>query len=223
MVEVQYDYFRALDRRCVAESLSPERCREVVRLKRQAIESPINTSNPLVKDVLAGRATFASVYDDFSRAFRGLRRFAPKSHDAAWNDRLDQLGRIVPNVRHFRRRSCLALDNPVNTTLYGAVAGFAVGVFWSMSGEADIEAGEAALFLASRAQRAIVAAMALVGFFFGTLAMLRYRTRDPALIHAREAAVYMDRNYELYRSGDDEAWARMLIDSDRETGAGAAR
>jgi hypothetical protein len=223
MVEVQYDYFRALDRRCVAESLDPDRCREVVRLKRQIIEAPINRSNPLVQDVLAGRTTFVQTYDEFSRAFRGLRRFAPKTHDPAWNERLDQLARIVPNVRHFRRRSCLALDNPVNTTLYGAVAGFALGVFWSMSGETDTEAGAAAVFLASRTQRAIVTALALVGFFIGTLAMLRYRTRDSAQIHAREAASYMDRNYALYRAGDDAAWARLLTDTNRETQAGVGR
>ncbi len=141
MFDVQYNFFRDLDRRCVAEGLSEAQCAAVVELKRKAIDSALNRSNPLAAEVLAGRTTFVAAYDGFSRAFRGLRRFVPKSHDAAWNERLEQLALIVPNVRHFRRRSLFAADNPTSLTLYGAVVGAAVAAL--LAGEA--EAGEAQL------------------------------------------------------------------------------
>ena len=126
MFDIQYNFFRDLDRRCVAEGLSDAQCAAVVELKRKAIDSTLNRSNPLAAEVLAGRTTFVAAYDGFSHAFRGVRRFVPKTHDAGWNERLEQLALIVPNVRHFRRRSLLAADNPTTLTAYGAIAGLAL-------------------------------------------------------------------------------------------------
>ena len=40
--------------------------------------------------------------------------------------------------------------------------------------------------------------------------MFKYRTRDPDRIHAREAALYMDLNYNCHRTFDDEAWAKFV-------------
>jgi hypothetical protein len=65
--------------------------------------------------------------------------------------------------------------------------------------------------------------MAGVGFIFGSLAMLKYRTRDYNMIHAREAAGYLDLNLEFYRSNDDEAWARMFESSTNGRTAAMAR
>jgi len=210
MIDIQYNFFRDLDRRCVAESLDEQRCAAVVRMKRQAIDAPLNRANPVVAEVLAGTTSFVAVYDSFSREFRGLRRLVPKSHDAAWNERLEHLSRILPNVRHFRRRSLLAADNPCNLTLYGAIAGFAVGVFMSFSGSGAAEPGAAAAALAGPVQGALVAGMAAVGFVLGTAAMFKYRIRDYKQIHAREAAGYLDVNYGFFRSGDDAGWAACL-------------
>lgn len=65
MIDVQYDFFRDLDRRCVAGGLEEHQCASVVALKRQTIDAPLNRANPVVAEVLAGRTTFVAVYDSF--------------------------------------------------------------------------------------------------------------------------------------------------------------
>ncbi|HLP00677.1 MAG TPA: hypothetical protein VK163_01535 [Opitutaceae bacterium] len=205
MFDVQYEFFRDLDRRCLSEGLTEAQCVSVVELKRKAIDSALNRSNPLVADVLGGKTTFVATYDGFSHAFRGLRRFVPKTHDAAWNERLEQLARIVPNVRHFRRRSLFAADNPTTLTLYGIIAGAAAHVVLT----GDLEPGETAPPLVGDATTCI-AAIAGLGFVFGTAAMFKYRIRDYKHIHAREAAGYMDLNYGFFRSGDTRGWTECL-------------
>jgi len=218
MFDVQYNFFRDLDRRCLSEGLTETQCASVVELKRRTIDSPLNRASPLVADVLAGRTTFVAAYDGFSRAFRGLRRLVPKTHDAAWNERLEQLAQIVPNVRHFRRRSLFAADNPLNLTVYGALAGFAAGVFINSSDAGGLEPGEAAAGLWSGSQQMLVAAMAAFGFVLGTAAMFKYRIRDYKQIHAREAAGYMDLNYGYFLANDTHGWTECL-----RTEADAAR
>jgi hypothetical protein len=52
---------------------------------------------------------------------------------------------------------------------------------------------------------------AVIGAVVGVFAMIKYRTRDTNHIHAREAAAYMDLNYECCRAFDDDAWARFMI------------
>lgn len=210
MFDVQYNFFRDLDRRCLSEGLDAQQCAAVVELKRKMIGSPLNRSNALVAEVLAGRTTFVATYDRFSRDFRGLRRLVPKTHDADWNERLEQLAHLVPNVRHFRRRSLLAADNPLNLTLYGALAGFAAGVLISFSAIGGMEPGEAAAGLVSGPQLSLVAGMATFGFASGTAAMFKYRIRDYKQIHAREAAGYMDLNYGYFLAGDLHGWADCL-------------
>lgn len=210
MTENLYSFFRDLDRRCLAEGLQPQHSKGTVALKRRTIESHQFSVNVVAAGVLAGRNTFVSEYDSFSRAFRGLRRFVPKSHDPAWNERLEHLAAIVPNVRHFKRRSYLAFDNPVGPVLYGIVAGLGIAVIWAFEQASGAEPGEAVGFVFGLHGTALMAIMAGIGFIFGSLAMLKYRTRDPHFIHAREAAGYMDLNFAYCRAGDDEAWARML-------------
>jgi hypothetical protein len=208
MLDNQYFLFLDIDRRCAAGGLKTGECLQAVRMKRASIESGAIRANPLAQEVLAGRTTFVAVYDSYSRGFRGLRRFVPKSHDPAWNERLQWFGAIVPNVRHFTRRSLLALDNPVGCAGYGILAAIGFAAVWAHGnrddGEAfiDILLGDAVGFL--------VLLLGLAGFALGSYAMLRYRTRDMHLIHAREAAVYMDLNYACYRAGDDEAWMRAV-------------
>lgn len=214
MFDVQYHFFRDLDRRCVAEGQTEEQCTNVVELKRRTIDSALNRSNPLVAEVLAGRTTFVETYDGFSRAFRGVRRLVPKTHDAGWNERLDQLAQIVPNVRHFRRRSLLAADNPLGLTVYGVLAGAAVRVLVAAGAESE----EGTVLPWADAPAVIVAGMAALGFAFGTAAMFKYRIRDYGQIHAREAASYMDLNYGFFRAGDSRGWAECL-----RTEAGTAR
>ncbi len=210
MFDVQYNFFRDLDRRCLAEGLTAEQSAAVVELKRKTIESPLNRSNPLVAEVLAGRTTFVAAYDGFSRSFRGLRRLVPKTHDADWNERLAQLAQIVPNVGHFRRRSLLAADNPLNLTVYGALAGFAAGVLINFSDTGGLEPGEAAAGLLGGSQLTFVAGLAAFGFVSGTAAMFKYRVRDYKQIHAREAAGYMDLNYGFFLAGDLHGWTEYL-------------
>lgn len=205
-----YRHFQDLDRRCLSEGLEPGRCAEVVMLKRRTIESPRFKGNPIAAEVLAGRTTFVAVYDAFSREFRGLRRFIPKSHDPEWNERLDCLAQIIPNVRHFRRRSYLAFDNPLGSVLYGIIAGLGIAVILAIEQTSGGEPGEAAELVTGSHGTTLMALMAGVGFIFGSIAMLRYRTRDYNVIHAREAAGYMDINYAHCRAGDDAAWARMF-------------
>ncbi len=218
MFDVQYHFFRDLDRRCLSEGLTEAQCAAVVELKQQTIGSALNRSNPLVAEVLAGRTTFVATYDGFSRAFRGLRRFVPKTHDAAWNERLEQLARIVPNVRHFRRRSLFAADNPATLTVYGIAAGAAAHAVLT----GDLEAGEAPPpFLADGAT--LVAVVAGIGFAFGTAAMFKYRIRDYKQIHAREAAGYMDLNYGFFRAGDLRGWTECLRAEANEARAKLAR
>jgi hypothetical protein len=214
MFDVQYNFFRDLDRRSVAEGLTEAQCAAVVELKRKTIDSALNRSNPLAAEVLAGKTTFVATYDGFSHAFRGLRRFVPKTYDAAWNERLEQLARIVPNVRHFRRRSVFAADNPTNLTFYGVVVGAAASAI--LNGET--EPGEQPALPWAGAPTAIVAGMAVLGFVFGTAAMFKYRIRDYNQIHAREAASYMDLNYGFFCSGDTRGWIECL-----RAEAGAAR
>ncbi len=56
----------------------------------------------------------------------------------------------------------------------------------------------------------MILGLGAVGFFAGLLSMFKYRTRNPDKIHAREAAVYMDLNYNCHRTFDDEAWAKFV-------------
>jgi hypothetical protein len=209
MADTQYELFRDLDRHCVAGGVQEGDCLEAVRRKRACIDSQLNRDNPLVREVLEGRTTFAAVYDDYSHAFRGLRRFLPMAHDERHNERLEQLAKIVPNVRHFVRRSALAADNPVTCTLYGLVASSAVSLVWTHALNSDAETGGAG-GLDSVMVFALALALGLVGFIAGLFAMMKYRTRDPNVIHAREAAVYMDLNYNCHRTFDDAAWARFV-------------
>lgn len=217
MNETQYELFRDLDRRCVAEDLAPGRCAEAVEYKRQLIDGGFNRANPLAADVLAGKTTFTAAYDSFSREFRGLRRLVPKAHDESRNEKLRQLAQIVPNVGHFRRRSWLAADNPVNLTLYGALAGVAIGVLVSAS-DSGSDGNAAMQRLFSSGQFTFECLMAAVGFVFGVGAMLKYRTRRFDQIHAREAAAYMDASYEFFRRGDCAAWAEQLKSAPTEGG-----
>lgn len=209
-MENLYSFFQDLDRRCLSEGLKQDRCAEVVALKRRTIESPRFRGNPIAAEVLAGRTTFVATYDGFSHEFRGLRRFIPKSHDPEWNERLDCLAQIVPNVCHFKRRSYFAFDNPLGSVLYGIVAGLGIAVILASEQTSGGEPGDAAALVAGRQGTRLMALMACVGFVFGSIAMLRYRTRDSKVIHAREAAGYMDLNYAFCRAGDDAAWARMF-------------
>src|SRR5690606_31189666 len=111
--DTQYELFQDLDRHCVAGGVQTSECLEAVRRKRDAIQSALNQQNPLVREVLAGRTTFVAIYDEFSRGFRGIRRFLPLPHDEVHNERLENLAKIVPNTAHFARRSIFATDNPV--------------------------------------------------------------------------------------------------------------
>lgn len=206
MFDVQYNFFRDLDRRCLAEGLGEAQCAAVVELKRKTIDSALNRSNPLAVEVLEGRATFVGTYDGFSHSFRGLRRFVPKSFDAGWNERLEQLALVVPNVRHFRRRSLFAADNPTNLTLYGTLVGAGV---WALAA-GSTEPGEPPLLPWAGAPTALVAGLAALGFAFGTAAMFKYRIRDYKQIHAREAAGYMDLTYGFFRAGDTRGWIESL-------------
>lgn len=218
-----YRYFRDLDRRALGDRLDLDRCREVVALKRRTIESQPFKGNPLVAAVLAGKTNFVAVYDGFSREFRGLRRFIPKSHDPAWNERLDQLAEVVPNVRHFRRRSYLAFDNPLGSVIYGMVAGLGIAIIWAIEQSVGGEPGDAVALVTGHQGTMLMGFMGAVGFVFGSLAMLKYRTRDYNMIHAREAAGYMDLNFAFCRANDDEGWARMLEAGAGGTGAPLAR
>jgi hypothetical protein len=209
MAENQYQLFRDLDRRCVAGGFKESDCRDIVERKKRSIAGPINQQNPVVREVLEGKETFVGIYDSISRTFRGIRRFVPQPHSVAINTRLDHLARIVPNVGHFRRRSVFAADNPVTCTLYGVIVGLAAYLVWmrqvhdidSMGSSAGGGVGAVYLF-------AVV--FGLAGFVVGGLAMVRYRTRDPRHIHAREAAAYMDINYKFFRNKDDEGWAHFI-------------
>ncbi len=222
MLDNQYQLFRDLDRRCVAGGLRPGECAETVRLKRASIDTERMRSIPLVQDVLAGRTTFVAAYDSYSRAFRGLRRFVPLTHDDDWNARLGQLALIVPNVKHFMRRSLLALDNPVACMIYSLIAAAGVALVLAHAAREDEEAATGLLnvqpgdpltsadAVADQSFVFIFLLFALAGFMAGVFAMFKYRTRDSRAIHAREAAAYMDLNYGYYRIGDDEAWAKFI-------------
>ena len=210
MPNTQYALFRDLDRHCVAVSMNAADCREAARRKRAIIDSPLNRDNPLVREVMAGRTTFTAIYDDFSRGFRGVRRFLPKPHSEEYNERLECFGKIVPNVRHFTRRSVWAMDNPATCALYGIIVSAAIAMIWAhaLGNDADRAGGAEAV------DRATILAFAFgcgsVGFLAGLLAMLKYRTRSSEMIHAREAAAYMDLNYNCHRTLDDEAWAKLV-------------
>ncbi|RME73038.1 MAG: hypothetical protein D6781_01155 [Verrucomicrobia bacterium] len=208
MADTQYELFRDLDRRCVAGGLDEADCAEAVRMKRASIESEKIRSNPVAREVLDGKTTFVAVYDGFSREFRGLRRFIPHRHDPEKNERLRYLAEIVPNVRHFTRRSLVAMDNPVNGVIYGLLASVMLNTLFLRGdrSEALVAASEPIVSW----QFILTLACAAAGFMAGVAAMLKYRTRDPQQIHAREAAAYMDLNYAYYRLGDDEAWARCI-------------
>lgn len=222
MLENQYALFRDLDRSCVAGSLSEADCREAVRLKRASIESPLFRDNPLVREVLAGGTTFVEVYDSFSRGLRGLRRLVPLPHNRAHNERLACLAQIVPNVRHFLRRSVFAADNPVTCFFYGLLAATAVSLIWAHSVHGDSE-GPSGDDDGASPQLYLALAFGFAGFIVGSVSMLRYRTRDPKHIHAREAAGYMDVNYAFFRSGDDRAWADFIRAQGTACGVALAR
>jgi len=206
MADTQYELFRDLDRHCVAGGVQEPDCLQAVRRKRDVITSALNQQNPLARDVLAGRTTFVAVYDEFSHKFRGVHRFLPMPHDDALNERLEHLARIVPNVGHFVTRSIFATDNPVTCTLYGAIASVAVTLVGAqvVSGENDggtIDGFTGAL---------LAVGLGFLGFVAGGFAAYKYRTRNPNRIHAREAAAYMDLNYNCHRTFDDEAWAKFV-------------
>lgn len=216
MADTQYELFRDLDRHCVAGGVLERDCLEAVRRKRACIESELNRDNPLVRDVLEGRTTFTAEYDRYSHAFRGIRRFLPMAHNETWNQRLEQLGKIVPNVRHFTRRSALALDNPLTCALYGVVASLAIALVLNhaMDGDNDVDTFDSVMAFG------LGLGLGLAGFIAGLFAMMKYRTRAPNAIHAREAAAYMDLNYHCHRTLDDEGWARFVAEKTAATDCG---
>ncbi|BET66965.1 hypothetical protein ASA1KI_18830 [Opitutales bacterium ASA1] len=220
MRDNQYQLFRDLDRRCVAGGMDAAECAEAVRLKRASIDSDRMREIPLVRDVLEGRTTFVAAYDRCSRALRGLRRFVPRRHDGEWNDQVAQLGAVVPNVSHFRRRSLFALDNPVACTIYGLAAAAGVAVVLAHASREDDDVTEGLIDAAGGGDVAgqsfvmLFLLFGIVGFTIGSYGMLKYRTRDSKTIHAREAATYMDVNYGYYRNGDDAAWAACIRKAD---------
>lgn len=206
MPDTQYELFRDLDRHCVAGGVQAADCLEAVRRKRACIESALNRDNPLVREVLSGQTTFAAIYDEFSRKFRGVRRFLPMPSDEAHNQRLEHLARIVPNVQHFTRRSVFAADNPVTCAIYGIIASLAVALVWRHLVTTDTGAGEAQTVPVL----ALACGFGVIGFLAGLFSALRHRTRNPHKIHAREAALYLDLNYNCCRTFDDEAWAKFI-------------
>jgi len=208
MADTQYELFRDLDRRCVAGGLDEEECSEAVRKKRASIESESIQRNPLVQEVLAGKTTFVALYDSFSREFRGVRRFIPHRHSPEKNERLRYLGQIIPNVKHFTRRSVLAMDNPLIGIVYGVVTAFVFGTLLLRPDRSE-EVTER-LSTGVSWQFILLCAGGIAGFLIGLVAMFKYRTRDPQHIHAREAAAYMDLNYAYYRLNDNDAWARCI-------------
>lgn len=210
MADTQYELFRDLDRHCVAVSMNSTDCREAVRRKRESIDSLLNRENPLVREVLEGRTTFTAIYDGFSQEFRGIRRFLPKSHSEAYNERLECFGKIVPNVRHFTRRSLFAMDNPVTCAFYGVIAAVAVSLVWAHAQRTEVEGASGMEGFSLGTLIALALGCGAAGMFAGLFAMLRYRTRQSDSIHAREAAAYMDLNYTCHRTGDDGAWAKFV-------------
>jgi hypothetical protein len=151
-----------------------------------------------------------------------LRRFIPHRHDTAWNERLECFEKIVPNVKHFTRRSIFAADNPITCLAYGIVASLAIGLVWNFSTRGDGDGpGDGAG--GRNPQFYISLAFACAGFLAGSAAMLKYRTRDPHRIHAREAAAYMDLNYAFYRSGNDRAWSEFISQQGGGHGVPVAR
>ena len=186
MHDTQYELFQELDRRCVAGGFAENDCRESVRLKRASIELENSRGNPVVRDVLAGRTTLVAEYDAFSHAFRGVRRFLPMPHIAARNERLRYLAKIVPNVRHFTRRSLLAVDNPVTAGFYGFVASMALLLVLGLVLRSELDE-ERVTLAAGWTGGWVSLGFTAVGVLAGSLAMVKYRTRDPQQIHAREA------------------------------------
>lgn len=209
MHDTQYALFQELDRRCVAGDFKSEECAESVRLKRASIEFEQSRGNPVVRDVLAGRHTFVAEYDAFSRMFRGLRRFLPMPHVGALNERLRCLAKIVPNVRHFTRRSLFAIDNPVTAAVYGLIASIVLELVLGLTMRTEVDEAEVDS-MTGWSGGWFTVGFTLLGLLIGSLAMLRYRTRDAKQIHAREAAAYMDVNYEFYLRGDDRAWGEYI-------------
>jgi len=211
MADTQYELFQNLDRRCTMGEVTPAECVEAVRRKRAIIEGELNQTNPLVREVVEGTSTFTAIYNHFSRALRGFRRFLPLSHDASQNERLEYLARIIPNVDHFKRRSLLVVDNPITSTVYAVIASFALGFVWNLANRDSAPTDTSGLAAEGHFQLLLAALFGFIGFGIGLFAMLRYRTRDNQRIHASEAAAYMDLNYECYRTFDDEAWAQFMV------------
>lgn len=219
MHDTQYALFQELDRRCVSGQFQEADCTESVRHKRASIDLEKSRGNPVVNDVLTGTTTFVGEYDRFSHMFRGVRRFLPMPHHAACNERLRHLAKIVPNVRHFTRRSLFAIDNPVTAGFYGFLASSALLVVLALvlRSEAD---DEAVSLEAGWTGGWLTLGFTAVGVLAGCLATIRYRTRDAQKIHAREAAAYMDVNYEFYGLNNDRAWAEYIR---QQGGSGASR
>jgi len=99
-----------------------------------------------------------------------------------------------------------AADNPVTCTIYAIIASLAISLIWDHAVANDSEHGGIDAFTLL----ALALGFGFVGFFAGLFAMFKYRTRNPDLIHAREAAVYMDLNYNCQRTFDDAAWAKFV-------------
>lgn len=211
MVDSQYELFRNLDRRCTTDEITAEECLEAARKKRAIIDGELNQTNPLVREVIEGKTTFVAIYREYSRGLRGIRRFLPLPHDRAGNERLEYFARIIPNVEHFKRRSLLAVDNPVITAVYAVIASFGIGFIWNLANRDGAPADAAGLAAEGRIQFLVAALFGFVGFGIGLYAMLRYRTRDNKRIHAHEAAGYMDLNYDCYRRFDDASWAQFMV------------
>jgi len=215
MADSQYDLFRDLDRRCTRSDVTLADCREAARKKRAIIEGELNQTNPLVREVISGQATFTGIYREFSQGLRGIRRFLPLPHHRALNERLEHLAKIIPNVDHFKRRSLLAADNPLTTAVYAVIASFGLGFVWNAANRESIPAESAGVAAEGHMQLLVAALCGFGGFGLGLYAMLRYRTRDNQRIHAGEAARYMDLNYECYGRLDDAAWAEFMLAKQR--------
>lgn len=83
-------------------------------------------SNPVLYDALLGRQTITQSLEELAEINKGIRRFLPHRKNKPYNERVKQMGELVPVGSNLISYGILWPDNFVTTTLETTAIAFAV-------------------------------------------------------------------------------------------------
>ncbi len=118
-------------------------------------------SNPVLHDALLGKQTITQSLEELAEINKGVKRFLPHRKNKIHNERVEQMGELVPGVYNLTTRGILYPDNFVTTCLETVALSFGtVFLVSSLTGGLISETGE-------RFEGIMAAGMSPIGILIG--------------------------------------------------------